>query len=64
MFSQPSQQKPGTEMEISRKYLWGTLLSNGLGLYKLGRGGDQQVFEKNLSAKTLPAYIERDRGTK
>lgn len=36
MFSQPSQPKPGTEMGLSRKYLWGTILSNGLGLYKLG----------------------------
>lgn len=57
---QPSQQTPKTEMELSRKALWRSILSNGLNPHDILRRLTRIIFENIIPAETLPACTERE----
>lgn len=58
--NQPSQQKPGIQMWLSRKDLWKSFLSAGSDSIKLHRRLTKN-FENFVPAETLLAWAERNR---
>lgn len=58
--NQPTQQNPGIEIQLSNKYLGGTLLSCGLDPWITWE--TDNVFNNFIPVKMLPIQTERDRG--
>lgn len=55
--TQSCQQKPGIEMELSRKVLWKTLLPNSMNRHDIHKRPIK--FREHRKAEIVPAYSEK-----
>ena len=60
--TQPSQQKPRTEVGLCRKDLWRILLSHGVDPLDIHQ--EERDFENVTLAETLPAWTDGNRDMK